>query len=216
MLSKKVSLEGAQFASPTDTAWSSSINQHIELVGVPVSMQPSIYIASTMQERKIGKVGRVNVASMHNGRDIAFRLQWADPDQNLQRSDNHIFPDGAALMFPMGDDAPLVTMGAEGQPVNAWHWRADRPEEAFSNISTGLGTTEVTDKKAIQVVASYEGGIWSMVFRRAIATEAVKNMRQFTEGSATKVAVAVWEGGNGERGGLKAFSPSWVDIELGL
>ena len=29
-----------------------------------------------------------------------------------------------------------------------------------------------------------------------------------------KVAFAVWEGSNGERGGIKSFSPSWHDVTL--
>ncbi len=177
MQSIKVSLAGDQFANPTDTAWSSVEPLGVELVGVPMSLQPSIYITSTMQDRKVGKVTQVSVASLHNGQEIAFRLQWADADENLQQVDTNIFPDAAALLFPLNDDAPLVTMGAEGQPVNAWHWRADRPELAANNVSSGLGTTDVTDQGAIKTVASYDDSVWSIVFSRAIGTESVESMR---------------------------------------
>lgn len=214
MLSKKVSVDGAKFASPADSTWFQASSQDLDLMGVPVSMQPSVYISSTMQNRKVGKVSKVKVASLHNDNEIAFRLEWSDPDQNIERSDTNVFPDGAAIMFPVGDDAPIVTMGAEDQPVNTWHWRADRPDNGFNNISVGLGTSEVTNRDVIKTAAAYDNGVWSIVFRRALKAGSASDMKQFASGEKHKVAYAVWEGGNGERGGLKAFSPAWVEFEL--
>ncbi len=222
MLSKKVSLGAAEFASPADAAWSQAKSQKVDLMPVPVAMQPSIYITSTMGNRPIGKVKQVKVSSLHNGSEIAIRMEWADPDRNLERVDSNIFPDGCALMFPMGDDAPIVTMGSEEQPVNLWHWRADRSDRAHSNLAGGLGTTDVTDRNTIKTVANYLSGHWSVVFQRplstaaqgALASDAAGKMKQFAAGGKTKLACAVWEGGNGERGGLKAFSPAWVELEL--
>lgn len=222
MLSKKVSLDGAQFASPADAIWSQTESQDITLMPVPVGMQPSVYIKTTMGDREIGKVKKVKVSCLHNGSDIAVRMEWADPDKNLERTDANEFPDGCALMFPMGEDAPLVTMGSTEQPVNLWHWRADRPETAYCNLAGGVGTTEVNDMKTIKTTANYMNGKWSIVFTRPLSTSAsgtltsdsANHMKQFAAGAKTKLACAVWEGGNGERGGLKAFSPAWVDIEL--
>ena len=214
MLSKKVSADGASFASPADSVWFQADSRDIDLMAVPVSMQPSIYISSAMQNRSVGMVSKVRIASLHNGNEIAFRLEWIDPDQNLERSDTNVFPDGAAIMFPLGEDAPIITMGSEDQPVNTWHWRADRVARGFNNISNGLGTTQVTDKELIKTAASYSKDVWSIVFRRPLKAGSAADMKQFSVGEKYKVAYAVWDGGNGERGGLKAFSPVWVEFEL--
>ncbi len=215
MLSKKVSLDGAEFASPGATVWSNAESHEIELVGVPGSMQPSAYLASTAQDRKAGKQTKVRVSSLHNGKEISFRLEWSNPQQNLERTDTHIFPDGAALLFPLGDDAPLATMGDKDQPVNGWHWRADRRDKAQNNVAQGLGTTQVTDNETVNANATYDNGLWSLVFQRSLGTSPATNMKQFAVGATAKVAYAVWDGGNKERGGLKVFSPLWLELELG-
>jgi DMSO reductase family type II enzyme heme b subunit len=213
LLSKKVSLDSSEFSKPGASAWGQAQSEVVDLIGVPISMQPSMYIASTMQGREVGKVKKVQVSSMHNGQEIAFRLEWADPDQDNERTDTNVFPDGAALLFPLAEDAPLMTMGAEGQPVNGWHWRADNPHYGRSNIATGLGTTEITDPEAIEASSDYIDGRWSIVFRRSL-TNAAEDQRQFALGGTVKVAYAVWEGRNGERAGLKAFSPQWIELTL--
>ncbi len=213
MLSKKVALEAKAFGSPAAPAWSQAKPSEIELIGVPVGLQPSVYIASTMQGREVGAVKKVQMSSLHNGEEIAFRLEWTDPDQDLARTDKNIFPDGAALLFPLGADAPLMTMGAEDQPVNGWHWRADAPATGRSNIAHGLGTTEITDPEAFAAEAEYVNDNWSVVFRRALRN-GKQDERQFAAGESVKIACAVWEGRNGERAGLKAFSPIWLDLEL--
>lgn len=222
MLSKKVSLSEVEFASPADAIWSQTESQEITLMPTPIALQPSIYITTTMGEREIGKVKKVKLSCLHNGSDIAVRMEWADPEKNLERIEGSQFPDGCALMFPMGEDASLITMGSKEQPVNLWHWRADRPETAYCNLAGGVGTTEVNDRKTIKTTANYMHGRWSVVFTRPLSTsasgtlvsDAANQMKQFTVGKKTKLACAVWEGGNGERGGLKAFSPAWVDIEF--
>jgi len=211
--SKKVSLDSSEFSKPGAAAWAGAESAEVDLIGVPVALQPSMYIASTMEGREVGKVKKVKVSSLHNGDEIAFRLEWADPDQDLEATDTNIFPDGAALLFPIGEDAPLVTMGAEQMPVNGWHWRADRPEYGRSNIAQGLGTTEVTDPEAIATNSDYIDGRWSIVFRRSL-TNTAEDQRQFALGATVKVAYAVWEGRNGERAGLKAFSPEWLELSV--
>jgi DMSO reductase family type II enzyme heme b subunit len=35
-----------------------------------------------------------------------------------------------------------------------------------------------------------------------------------TPGTASKVAFAVWQGGNQERAGIKAFSPDWQELQI--
>lgn len=78
-------------------------------------------------------VEQVTVSSLHNGKQIAFLLEWDDivVDQEVLRSED--FRDAAAIQFPLrsdalhrsGDAEPSFTMGEKGAPVNIWHWKAD-------------------------------------------------------------------------------------------
>ena len=37
---------------------------------------------------------------------------------------------------------------------------------------------------------------------------------EFAPGARTKVAFAVWNGSNGERAGIKAFSQTWLSLKI--
>ncbi|MCX8104025.1 MAG: ethylbenzene dehydrogenase-related protein, partial [Candidatus Bipolaricaulota bacterium] len=61
----------------------------------------------------------------HNGRLIAFLLEWADPtkDQELAQTDK--FGDGVAVQFPVDPKAnPSPFMGDARNAVNIWQWQA--------------------------------------------------------------------------------------------
>lgn len=70
-------------------------------------------------------IDEVRVRSLHNGKAIAFLLEWDDPiaDQSMLRSQD--FRDAVAIQFPVGDKEPLYTMGETQGLVNIWHWKAD-------------------------------------------------------------------------------------------
>jgi len=78
-------------------------------------------------------VEEVRVKSLHNGKEIAFLLEWDDPtqDQDVLRSQD--FRDAAAIQFSVkavklhgaGHPEPLDMMGDEHGLVNIWHWKAD-------------------------------------------------------------------------------------------
>lgn len=66
----------------------------------------------------------VSVRAAHDGKTIAFLLDWADTTRNAEVLRVQDFRDGAAIQFgPNGPTTPL--MGAKGMPVNIWHWKAD-------------------------------------------------------------------------------------------
>jgi DMSO reductase family type II enzyme heme b subunit len=215
VLAKRVSLDAAQLGDPDHAAWSGAAAESVQLAPTPLELQPSAYLAATRRERPVGVVQQLRVRSLHNGSDVAFHLEWQDPAREVALTDNDVFPDGAALLFPLRQDAPLMTMGSDEQPVAAWHWRADRPDHARANVSQGLGTTRVLDDASIATAASWRDGRWRLVFRRALRPSgATAETLPIGVGETLKVAFAVWEGGNGERGGLKSFSPSWHPVTL--
>jgi DMSO reductase family type II enzyme heme b subunit len=160
-------------------------------------------------------IQRITVRAVHDGNTVSFLLEWEDAQADLSVTDTGTFPDAAALLFPIGEDAPLITMGAEGQPVEAWHWRADRPGRGICNVANGLGTTRITSEDRVTANGVWEEGRWRVVLSRALQVpsdtgEAV----QLRSGATGKVAFSVWEGSNGERGGLKSFSPEWHSFTL--
>jgi hypothetical protein len=53
-----------------------------------------------------------------------------------------------------------------------------------------------------------------VVLARRFRIEGAEKYAEFAPGTATKFAVAVWEGSNGERAGIKAFSVDWRGLEL--
>ncbi len=204
----------SELGRPDAGIWSKVRARRISLIGAPVALQPSPFIVNTWQNKPVGKVSAVDFSALHNGEFLALRLGWADPHQDLDLHDNDSFPDGAAVIFPLRKDATLATMGSVEQPVNAWHWRADRPTLARNNVATGIGSSRVTQGGEISTCAIYHNGHWQLVFLRRLQVKEVSSAVQFAAGQTCKIGFAVWEGSNGERGGLKAFSPEWQELTL--
>jgi steroid C-25 hydroxylase gamma subunit len=215
VLVKKVSIEAGQLGDPGHAIWSGSEVEVVELAPTPQGLQPAAYLMVAPRAQPVGRVREVRARALHNGSDIAIHLEWQDPASDVAPSDNDAFPDGASLLFPLHGDAPLLSMGSEEQPVAAWFWRADWPDHARANVSHGLGTTRVIDDRSIATAASWRDGRWRLVFRRALrVAPAPEGSIPISVGDTLKVAFAVWEGSNGERGGLKSFSPNWYSLTL--
>lgn len=209
-----LSISASDLASPDSGVWRKASSAKIALAGAPVQMQPTDFIKTTFADQVVGKINEIQFSALHNGEVIALRLEWADASQDTDIDDNDHFPDGAAVMFPFKGDAPLVTMGSKEQPVNAWHWRADRTGEARNNVAAGFGSSRVTSGAKISTTAQYYEGRWHVVFLRQLQRDGIDTTVQLSAGQTTKIAFAVWEGSNGERAGLKAFSPQWHELSL--
>jgi hypothetical protein len=74
----------------------------------------------------------VSFKALHNGKNIAFLLEWEDKIVNSQFIRHHDFTDGAALQFYSGEKPPNFTMGQFDKPVNIWFWRMDRQMDIVS------------------------------------------------------------------------------------
>lgn len=203
----------AALATPDAPLWQGVPAATITLMGTPVALQPSGFVVNTFREAKIGKVAQLACKAAHNGEELAIFLEWKDPEADDNLSDNNRFPDGAAVMFPLKGDATLMTMGSDEQPVNAWHWKANLPDRVANNIATGFGNTYVTKEVGIRAAARHSDGRWQLVLTRKIAF-AGTNSISLAPGVPLKIAFAVWEGSNGERAGLKSFSPEWHTLLL--
>jgi len=67
----------------------------------------------------------ITVQAVHDGKFISFRLRWADKEKS-EAGKLGEFSDAVAIEFPVlrNDNPPAITMGAEGDPVHIFHWRA--------------------------------------------------------------------------------------------
>ncbi len=70
-------------------------------------------------------VKEVRVRALHNGKDIAFLLEWKDSTRDSAFEVVHTFSDAAALQFPSETKTmPHFGMGHEEGIVNIWNWKA--------------------------------------------------------------------------------------------
>ena len=69
-------------------------------------------------------IGTVRVRAAHDGERLAFLLEWEDATRDAEAIRQKSFPDGAAVQFSAQTNPPLFAMGAPGQQVNIWHWKA--------------------------------------------------------------------------------------------
>jgi mono/diheme cytochrome c family protein len=70
------------------------------------------------------RVEAVEVRALHDGERIAFHLSWEDPAPDQELGGHETFTDAAALQISAEADPPIFTMGAPGEPVNLWNWKA--------------------------------------------------------------------------------------------
>lgn len=204
---------GGNLGDPSASAWKSVSATMMELKGTPIGAQPTPYTRTAWKDRKIGAIPKVELRLAHDGESLYARLEWVDATENRDVDDNNQFPDGAAVLFPVGRDAPINTMGNEKEWVNGWHWRADQ-ERGQSVVAHGVGTTEPTSE-SVTTTAVRKGDRWQVVIsRKLVDSGSGKTSVGLAAGRATRIGVAVWEGSNGERAGFKAFTENWTDIEL--
>jgi len=198
---------------PEHAVWRGATRHAVELMGTPVGLQPTQLIRSAWTDEKIGAVERVTVSALHDGHALVLRLEWADPDENRDHGDNTSFPDAAALAFPAAPNAPLMTMGEPGAPITAWYWSANGGHRQIS--AEGIGSSELIDTTSVDAAGVWRKGRWRVCIGRSLEVKSARPVVQLAAGGSTKFGVAIWEGGRGERGGIKAFSgPNWLDLAL--
>jgi len=212
-LSAGIDLEA--LLDPENAAWSSARTERVKLTGTPASMQPTQVIRNAWADKPIGAVERVEVAALHTGTALAFRLEWEDATENGTMGDTTSFPDGAAVLLPTTPAAPAITMGAPGIAVNAWYWRADEAEGGRHVVAEGLGSSRSLGGGAVRGRGVWKGGRWHVVLARPLRVESAEPVVQLEAGGTIGFGVAVWEGGGGERAGIKAYSgPQWLELQL--
>jgi DMSO reductase family type II enzyme heme b subunit len=204
MKATKLQLANKTLLNPAARQWDRSPTMHLALRGSEASAQPSAYVRTTWAGKRIGAVRSLSVQAAHNSQNLFFRLQWADPTQNADYGDGSVFPDAAAVLFPMNGQAPLNRMGSPAAGIHAWYWRANRPEYGEALVFHGFATEEPQAAPLIVTSARWADGRWQLVVGAP-----------FGDGAASgAVAFAVWDGSSQERAGLHSYSEEWLELSI--
>jgi hypothetical protein len=87
---------------------------------------PAVNVRLTPLWWRDDHVPTVQVQAVHDGRTIAFRLEWEDPIANLHAGRVEAFKDAVAMEFVRGPVEPFFGMGSAATPTDLWMWDADR------------------------------------------------------------------------------------------
>jgi len=212
---KKVSASREEILKCGSQVWSGLDAKPIEMGATPLANQPSPYIKATFDENNIGAVKEIRVKAAHNGKEIFFRFEWKSEKPNYEIGDIGTFPDGIAVLFPFKDPekTQIKEMGSKDYPTNSWYWRPDFQDKPKNQVAHGLSTSLYTDQSSLVSCSEWKNGTWCVIMGRPLGVpeEGVNlqpGMKELTAG------FAAWEGGNGERGGVKSFSKEWIGLVL--
>ena len=70
------------------------------------------------------------------------------------------------------------------------------------------------DRSSIVCSSHWAKGSWTVVITRALTLSSPATVAQLYPGARTPYGVAIWEGGNQERAGIKSFTLSREDLIL--
>jgi len=231
MIIRSQLVDGELPVTPEDAAWAKASPMTLPLSGQvitrPVWPEPT--------------ARALTVRSLHNGREIAFLLEWQDNTKN-DRLTPGTFRDGVAIGLPLGDAPAFFCMGQLDHYINIWHWKADwqsdidrraartgekksgevrtfeviprRVSSVEDLIGGGFSTLTTKEKQGrVQGKATWKDGVWHVVMRRPLSSEEQENEAKLVPGRVQTVAFAVWNGENKERNGQKAVAP-WFQLMI--
>ena len=135
-------IQGEVPTDPTAPIWNT-----IPATVFPLS--PQVHWQKRIQQVTVKSV---KVRGVHNGKQIAFMVEYADPTKDPA--------DAAALEFMVGDKKAHFAHGqpmgqVEGGPVNIWYWRNDAPA-ALDMSAQGFGTLRKQAQQDVQAK-----GVWT-------------------------------------------------------
>jgi len=189
---------------------------------VPLASQVITRVTTADLPQKRSAVRTIGASSLHNGKEIAILLEWADPNRNVLINKIDAFRDAAALQLPVKlppkpEETPLVTMGYEEKRVNIWQWRSDWQEQGRRPavedlVAEGFSTLTPKPMQLVHGKGAWAAGKWRVVFTRRMIT-ADPDATQFARGASMPIAYAIWEGGNQEGGSQKSLS-TWHRLKI--
>lgn len=149
---------GLEKITPFDAKWNDANLFSLDLTAQPmIAPRPS----QTTTEK-------LAIQALYNESTIAFKLVWKDTEKSeagrLAKQS-----DAIAIQFPVrasGEVPPLVFMGAKGDPVHIFHWRAQYSRDAetgkptmkelYPNMSVDMYPMEFKDHGKIAKISDAE------------------------------------------------------------
>ncbi len=196
-------------ADPGSGLWNRADAQKVQLVGQavipPLKPDPS--------------VADIQVRSLHDGENIAFRIEWADPERSEHAIKIDQFRDSCGVFLgPHPASAGLWTMGMPDNPVTILHWRADWQKDiddgfqdlevAFPNVSfdfypplVGIVNPKIPDDYPEEARSRLPGWYSGNPLSQPGKTTPVEKLRAIGPGTLEHLATqnatgkGSWEGG---------------------
>jgi DMSO reductase family type II enzyme heme b subunit len=154
-------------------------------------------------------------------------LEWKDITRDGNFDHSSLYVDRAAIMFPVkrSKEAPSVTMGESGMPVNIWQWKSIGGEKgqpgvrkknklAYQTVedlnAEGYSTLTYQSQQDVKGTALWKDNKWRLIFKRDLVN-GDSNDVQF--GQSALMAVAVWNGSNKELNGQKGIA-GWMLLKI--
>ncbi|MDI6763447.1 MAG: ethylbenzene dehydrogenase-related protein [Thermodesulfobacteriota bacterium] len=119
-----------------------------------------------------GSVKEIKVKALHNGKEIAFLLEWKDQTKDASYELVHAFSDGVAFQFPSerGGAKPHFAMGHEEAIVNIWSWKAVHtethdqkvPYAVVDDFLAGLKAENPVSRKGVSIQNLQSGGFGTL------------------------------------------------------
>ncbi|MBV6340198.1 c-type cytochrome [Candidatus Magnetobacterium casense] len=150
----------------------------------------------------------VRVRGLYTSKELAILLQWTDKRPNDGSSGKPA--DSVRIQFPVkkheGSELPYFYMGTSKAPVNLWQWKASDKDKVFASIAKGHDKVESQEKAGATVMASYDDGLYSVVFKKEL--KSAKDDPVFEIGKFIPFSVTTYDGQNDEeknRGAVSAW-----------
>jgi mono/diheme cytochrome c family protein len=86
---------------------------------------------------RVDRPEELTVRALHDGKELALLLVWADSTHDHTAMRPQDFRDAAAVEFALDSDPPFFAMGERGKHVNIWMWKSERQadlEPAFQDL----------------------------------------------------------------------------------
>ncbi len=171
----------------------------------------------------------IAVKALYNEKEAALLLEWDDPTESMpgvkeaeKLATGRLFRDGAALQIPLkhsrNGQRPPLAMGDDISPVSIWRWQSrtkERPETFSLLRAEGPGLMRPVsgnESMGIKAHGLYRDGTWSLIVTVPLGREAGE-MGGLGAGGITPLAIALWDGSNGEHGSKHELT-AWLGLDL--
>lgn len=196
---------------PDDTIWERLPEYRVHLSPAP-SVHRSVELRRTPDDAGTDMIFTVARTSER----LYLRFRWRDATRDVQTLKDQ-FRDGVAAQFSLGDSSTSFMMGTGPEtPVNIWYWHPDG-NQVESLGAGGFGSTTRLDEQPVSAASQYqdrggEASEWIVVMSRPLSVDGEYQVN--LEQDTVPVALAVWQGAEGERDGLKSVTFGWLNLQM--